>query len=165
MKKTSILFFAFSFVFMATSTGSPAAGDRVEPVHVEWLKAAGKQVTVLDLRGEEAYHQGTIPGALLATSLPDAANELADNIQSGKMNGPVILLMNEPVEQKLLSSWQKILLGAGYQVKLLDGGMKAWRAAGYEVSAPEAHYTKPGSVPFVVPLGLCERKEPVQKYR
>jgi hypothetical protein len=60
--------------------------------------------------------------------------------------------------------WDQRLVGFGYRVRALDGGLAAWRAAGLTVVRPEAGFARPGTVPFVIPRGLCEMNTPADRF-
>ncbi len=113
---------------------------------------------VLDVRGDEAVRDGTIPDALnVGTNpegfLPPATNQL------------IVLLVSQPVDPALVRAWAGRLQAAGHPVSVLEGGLPAWRAAGLTVAPREQSYVRPGTVPFVVPRGLCEMNEPAQEFR
>ena len=110
---------------------------------------------LLDVRPRAEYLAGTIPGALDAGSdpegfLPDA-------------RGGVAVLLT--AESTPLASWHDRLSGFGYEIHVLQNGIAAWRAAGLPVEVPQAEFVRPGTVPFVIPRGICEMNEPAEVYR
>jgi len=109
---------------------------------------------MLDVRGRTIYREGSIPGALNAGT--DPAGFLPDG-----RGGDVVLIL---APGTLVEPWRARLADYRYRVYLLAGGMSAWRAAGLPEEKPEMSYTKPGSVPFVIPRGLCELNEPSQSF-
>lgn len=122
------------------------------------LEQATDAPLVLDVRGGEAVRDGTIPGALhIGTNphgfLPPGTDQL------------VVLLVDQPVDPALVRAWVERLRAAGHPVSALEGGLPAWREAGLTVAPFEQSYVRPGTVPFVVPRGLCEMNEPAQEFR
>ncbi len=113
---------------------------------------------VLDVRGDQAMRDGTIPGALNVGTNPDGFLPPATNQL-------IVLLVSQPVDPALVRAWAGRLQAAGHPVSVLEGGLPAWRAAGLTVAPREQSYVRPGTVPFVVPRGLCEMNEPAQEFR
>ena len=142
-------------LLVATVAGADAVKVSAEEL-MRWLDQAEPPL-LLDIRGREAYLSGTLPGALDAGSNP--AGYLPDN-----RGGEVVLITGVPPPRNL-AGWTRRLERVGHRVHVLAGGLAAWRAAGGEVVDPEESFTRPGSVPFVIPRGLCEMNEPAQVYR
>ncbi|WP_162008600.1 rhodanese-like domain-containing protein [Thermochromatium tepidum] len=109
---------------------------------------------VLDTRGRTAYLTGTIPGALDAGT--DPAGYLPDS-----RGGEVVLIIEPGTDP---APWMNRLLGFGYRVEVLAGGLSAWRAAGLPVVDPQSSFARPGSRPFVIPRGLCEMNTPADRF-
>lgn len=109
---------------------------------------------VLDTRGRAAYLTGTIPGALDAGT--DPAGYLPDS-----RGGNAVLIVEPGTDP---APWMNRLLGFGYRVQVLGGGLPAWRAAGLPVVNPQAGFATPGSRPFVIPRGLCEMNTPADRF-
>jgi len=118
-----------------------------------WLDGADPPL-LLDVRGRVAYRAGSLPGAL------DAGADPAGFLPDGR-GGDVVLLMEEgaPTEP-----WHARLANFGYRVHVLAGGLEAWRAAGLPTSIAEASFVRPGTVPFVIPRGICEMNEPAEVF-
>lgn len=105
--------------------------EELEPIdRRELMKRARKgQVTVLDVRPEEEYQSGHIPGAI---SLP--LGELEKHLKEIPNNreivaycrGPYCLLAVKAVE---------ILREHGYKARRLEDGVPQWRAQGLEVES------------------------------
>ena len=109
---------------------------------------------LLDVRDRAAYRDGTLPGALDAGT--DPAGFLPDS-----RGGDVVLVLSDDAQ---LAPWRLRLTDFGYRVHVLAGGMSAWRAAGFPVQRPETEFVRPGTVPFVVPRGICEINEPAEVF-
>ena len=109
---------------------------------------------LLDVRGRKAYLSGSVPGALDAGK--DPAGFLPDS-----RGGDVVLILAEGVEPE---PWRERLADFGYRVHILAGGMGAWRAAGFTVEKPAEGFVQPGTVPFLIPRGICELNEPAEVY-
>lgn len=112
---------------------------------------------VLDVRGRAAYHAGTIVGALNAGMDPKG-------YLPGGEGGGVVLLLPEDAADAVVTAWSDRLTDAGHQVWVLQGGLLRWVEAGGETETPEFSYTRPGSVPFLIPRGLCEGGEPAHVF-
>ena len=134
-----------------------AAGEGVEPIGPAelsaWLSRADAPL-VLDVRGRDAYLEGTVGDALDAGT--DPAGFLPDS-----RGGDLVLILPEGA---LAEPWGTRLSDFHYRVYILAGGLTAWRAAGLPVQSPEESFVRPGTVPFVIPRGLCEMNEPAQAY-
>ncbi|MEA3276016.1 MAG: rhodanese-like domain-containing protein [Pseudomonadota bacterium] len=139
-----ILLFVASITLRGEDAGKIAATELAE-----WLDRADAPL-ILDVRGRGAYREGTIADALDAGQ--DPAGFLPDS-----RGGDVVLVLPEGASAK---SWRARLADYGYRVQVLAGGMPGWRAAGLPEERPEVSYTRPGTVPFVIPKGLCELNEP-----
>lgn len=122
------------------------------------LAQDGKAPLVLDVRGLEAHRVGTVPGAVHVGTDPAGFLPPVSEL-------PVILVLPEPHDPAYRQAWVRRLEEAGLAVRWLEGGLPAWRAAGLSVASPEHEYRKPGTVPFVVPRGLCEMGEPAQEFK
>jgi rhodanese-related sulfurtransferase len=109
---------------------------------------------ILDVRGREAYLGGTIAGALDAGT--DPVGFLPDS-----RGGEAVLIVPEGAASE---GWRARLRRFGYRVLVLEGGIEGWRTAGFSVAMPEAGFVRPGTVPFVIPRGLCEMNEPAQVF-
>lgn len=148
-----------SFLWLAISIGMGSAWcdnlPQVDPTTLNaWLSGQDPPL-LLDVRPRSEYLAGTIPGALDAGSdpegfLPDA------------QGGLVVLLTAESTP---LALWHNRLSAFGYEIRVLKNGMAAWRAAGLPVEVPQAEFVRPGTVPFVIPRGICEMNEPAEVYR
>ena len=118
-----------------------------------WLNENAPPLLV-DVRGHDAYRQGTIVGALNAGT--DPAGFLPDS------RGGVVVLIANPDQD--LKGWHERFADYGYRVYRLRGGPAEWRAAGLPLHVPKENFVKPGTVPFVIPRGLCELNEPAEVF-
>lgn len=135
------------------------------------LLAAGESVRVLDLRyylgkpgrGHEEYRQGHIPGSVFV-ELEDvfAAHPSADTVggrhplpstealqaglrAAGVGDGEMIVVTDQGNQMGAARAWW-VLRDVGITaVRVLDGGLRAWRAAGFPVTA-EIPTVEPGTV-------------------
>ncbi len=136
------------------------AGQAWERIEADELNRRLHSVTpplVLDIRGRDAYLAGSLPQALNAGT--DPAGFLPDG-----RGGDLVLITPQPLDEAQLQPWVKRLVNAHHRVWVLRGGIDAWRAAGLPLVETEQVYTRPGTVPFVIPRGLCEGAEPAQEY-
>lgn len=139
-------------LFVAVAGGGERPVSLTPGALAEWLAQADPPL-VLDVRGTEAYRAGTVPGAL------DAGRDATGFTPDGR-GGAVVLIAdtNDP-----LPGWRACLAAAGHAVYRLQGGMAAWREAGLPLEFG-TRYVRPGTVPFVIPRGLCEMNEPAQVF-
>lgn len=121
-----------------------------------WLDSPDPPL-VLDIRGREAYLTGTLSGAFDAGT--DPKGYLPDH-----GGDPVVLLVADTLDPERLAAWIARLADAGHPVWLLTGGLAGWAKAGGTIEQPDAAYTQPGRVPFLIPRGLCEGGEPAQVF-
>lgn len=123
---------------------------------IAWLDASDPPL-VLDVRGRSAYRSGTLAGAL------DAGIDPLGFLPDGSRDA-VILIIPEEVDPGFIDAWFNRLVNAGHEVWILENGLTGWIEAGGLIEVPEVSYTKPGTVPFVIPRGLCEGNEPAQVF-
>jgi len=114
-------------------------------------------IIVLDLRGRQAYLAGTVPGAVDPGNSPE-------EFRLDARGGIVILVTEEGATDKNAEKWVKALCRRNIDARVLKGGVAAWLAAGLKLEKPEDRFVKPGTVPFVIPRGLCEMNEPAQVF-
>ena len=138
-----------------------SAAEQIPGISAETLKRwqdSGRAMMILDVRGREAYQQATLSGAINGGK--DPAGFLP-----GSSRDPVILIIPEKVDISFILSWVKRLQSTQQDVRVLTGGIKEWIAQGGAVVQPKNIYTKPGTVPFLIPKGLCEGSEPAQSFK
>jgi ArsR family transcriptional regulator len=102
------------------------ARDELEPVSRDELldRLRAGTATVLDVRPEDEFHQGHLPGALnipLAQLEPRLAELPADREVVACCRGPWCILSFEAVA---------VLRQHGYKARRLEGGFPEWKAAG-----------------------------------
>jgi rhodanese-related sulfurtransferase len=100
-------------------------------VELKWRTEAGTdELVVLDVRERDAYEQGHIPGARLLPrgqlelrvnqDLPDPTRRIVACCEFGRISTLATATLREMGYQRAVA---------------LDGGVKAWREAGYPVKA------------------------------
>ena len=144
-------------VFLLLGSGDLSARwPGVSPGQLQaWLDTADPPL-ILDVRGRAAYRAGTLAGAL------DGGVEPSGFLPDG--GGGLVLLLPEGASEQLVEAWIARLTDAGHQVWILEGGIAGWVEAGGSVEIPQSTYTRPGSVPFLIPRGLCEGGSPSQVF-
>lgn len=125
----------------------------------ELIPSAGASLLVIDLRPADDYMAGTVAGALHGEPDP------GEFVPPGDVREAVLLPPDDD-HTGVADAWVERLASLGLRVMLLEGDPDAWRAAGVALQRPgPPSYADPGSVPFVVPRGICEHLPPVQEYR
>ena len=89
----------------------------IDPDRARQLVARG-EAQALDLRGEEAWRESHVPGAVHAA--PDDVESHADELQRG--GAVVVIAEDEDSGRKAAEA----LRGRDIEVAVLDGGMDAW---------------------------------------
>lgn len=143
-------------LYLLASTGSAWCQElhRIGPQTLaDWMNRPNPPL-LLDIRGRAAYLDGTVSGALDAGS--DPAGFLPDS-----RGGDAVLI---PAMNQDLKPWYARLADYGYRVNVLNGGIVDWHAGGLPVERPETSFVRPGTVPFVIPRGICELNEPVEVF-
>lgn len=112
---------------------------------------------ILDVRGRAHYHERTIAGAFNGGI--DPKGYLSDG-----GGGRLVLLIQPAADDEIIGAWVTRLVNAGHAVWILQGGLAAWIEVGGATETPESSYTKPGSVPFLIPRGLCEGGVPAHVF-
>ncbi len=115
----------------------------------------GKSMMLLDVRGRDAYSKATLSGAINGGLDPKG-------FLPGSNRAPVVLIIPKSAEKGFTRSWVDRLKNAHLDVYVFSAGINEWVAQGGQVYEPETYYSKPGTVPFRIPKGLCEEGEPAQ---
>ncbi len=134
------------------------AADVITAGALQQRIAAGDALLLLDIRGRDLSTVETLPGALHGGR--DPAGYLPDN-----RGGELVLISGEGTTPEQLEAWVRRLEQANFRVFILQGGIEGWKAAGGALVSTGGGYHKPGSLPFVVPRGLCEANEPAQVFQ
>jgi|GEM_PF-3200314 len=125
---------------------------------IELVAAHTGDLYVLDIRPKSDYLRGSLPGAISVPS--DPVGFIADG-----RGGPVLLIAGADVAPASLANWYRRLEGFGFSpIHQIEGGFKAWVAAGGPVQKPADVYVKPGTLPFIIPRGICELNTPALVY-
>lgn len=123
---------------------------------LSWQKS-GKSMMLLDVRGRDAYAKATLAGAINGGLDPKG-------FLPGSNQDPVVLIIAKSAGNDFTRSWVDRLKNAHLDVYVFSAGIKEWVEQGGEVFAAETFYSKPGTVPFRIPKGLCEEGEPAQRF-
>lgn len=119
----------------------------------DWMNRPNPPL-LLDIRGRAAYLDGTVSGAL------DTGIDPAGFLPDGR--GGDAVLISAPTQD--FEPWYARLADYGYRVHVLNGGIADWRAGGLPVERPETSFVRPGTVPFVIPRGICELNKPAEVF-
>jgi hypothetical protein len=110
---------------------------------------------IIELRGDDAVHATMIDGAMRSADIRD--DEIPDPCT-------VVLVTDSGTEVAAIATAVVRFRAAGCAPRRLAGDADAWRAAGLTAPAQPRGQRRPGEVPFIVPRGLCEGKEPAQVF-
>lgn len=91
--------------------------QKIDPAKARVLIASG-EAQALDLRGEDAWRESHVPGAV--HSAPEEVGSHADELKRG--SAVVVVADDEDAARKAAEALRDEQL----DVALLDGGMKAW---------------------------------------
>jgi hydroxyacylglutathione hydrolase len=122
-------FWIFGFALLLVLVGcSGGMGQAPDPLPPEKVKALNDQneVTIVDVRGANAYAEGHIPGAINISS-----NELDQRVDEIPEDKRLILVcQGGPVSRQALETVRE----AGFEdANNMAGGMSAWEEAGYSL--------------------------------
>ena len=109
-------------------SGTSALAESIAPSELSARREAGEAPVVIDVRTPEEFAAGHIPGAV---NIP--FDEVADRISEVEApHGVALYCMVGPRARR----GETALLASGYtSVFHLEGGLAAWKAAGYPVEA------------------------------
>jgi rhodanese-related sulfurtransferase len=145
--------------------GAAYQAPRVAPAAV----AERKDVVFVDTRSRAAYDQEHIAGAV---SVPNSA--LDRSAQGLPKDKTLVLYCTCPEEHGALAGAAKLHDRYGYKkLAVLEGGLDAWREAGYEVaSGPRPRPTPrptpkptPRPTPTATPMTPPEQRDPMDEQR
>jgi hypothetical protein len=146
-----IAFLVFSTVVLAETRTITAEQLAV------WLESEDPPL-VLDARGRDAHGERTISGAL------DVGTDPAGYLPDGRGGTVVLMMLEGNTVPDMRAAWIDRLEKWRHRVYVLVGGPDAWHDAGLPVEYPGNSYTVPGTVPFVIPRGICEMNEPAGRF-
>lgn len=101
------------------------------PVELSRMLKANENINVIDVRAEEDYRKGHIPGAL---NLPKERWETAEGLSKEKAN----ILYCYSLVCHLAAAAASHFAGKGFPVMELDGGIDEWKEHGLELEEAEA---------------------------
>jgi rhodanese-related sulfurtransferase len=120
---------ALTVLFLAGCASSEEA-PTIDPAALQAKLAAGERVVVLDVRTREEFAEGHIPGAL---NIPHT--ELAGRLDEVDADAEIAVHCMVGPRARL---GEATLIEAGRERVLhIEGGYRAWSAAGLPVSKPE----------------------------
>ncbi len=108
-------------------SGADPEAPRISPAALQALQASGQVVLLLDLSSSPSYRQGHVPGAAWTTRarLGELDRDLANLEQ--------LVLTAEETALADLAAEDLRARHPALSVSVLDGGLAAWRAAGYPI--------------------------------
>lgn len=120
---------AFLFPALMLWTGLAGAADTVTPQALADRIKAGDTPLIIDVRDEDAFLEGHIPGARLIPH--DRMDEYTESLQAYK-DQPIVLYCRTG---RRSGKAAETLEADGFeQVEVLEGGFPGWRDAGLEVA-------------------------------
>jgi thiosulfate/3-mercaptopyruvate sulfurtransferase len=154
--KTAILV----LLFWIGISGSGCAQDELQHIAASELKqwiSDGRDLEIIDVRGKLVYQTGAIAGSVNAGNDPRGYLPAVHS-------APIILIAPHGMSEKDLEVWVQRLQKSRQQLWILSGGIDAWVDLGEPLVEPDSEYTRPGTVPFLVPKGLCDQGESAQRF-
>ena len=140
------------------SAAEPApSGLELPVISIEAFAEAGAdpRLILIDLRDQAAITAAMIEGAMRPSDIgPD---EIADQCIT-------VLVADPNTAVETITAAAARFQASGCEVRLLAGDADAWWAAGLAAPARPRGQRRPGEVPFIVPRGLCDGKEPAQVF-
>lgn len=110
-----------AFLSLTLACSSALAADSVSPEELAGEIAAGKAPLIIDVRTEEAYLEGHIPGARLIPH--DQMEEYVDSLSAHK-DEPILLYCRTGNRSGQAA---EVLEKAGFsKVKVMEGGYPDW---------------------------------------
>jgi rhodanese-related sulfurtransferase len=104
----------------------------LDPESLRNARSSASEPVIVDARSRDEYAAGHIPGAI---NIPLA--ELPDRLTEIPADRPVVTYcMMQHRGQSRGEKAAALLQEHGRQAQVLDGGLPAWRAAGFEVEEP-----------------------------
>lgn len=170
---------------------TPRESVLISPIELQGMRDAGRPVTILDVRwslgrddGSELFLAGHLPGAVYVDldselsgtaspqrgrhPLPDLATLEADAQRWGVHQDVSVVVYDDGGGLSAARAWWVLRWAGVSDVRILDGGLGAWRDSDGEVVTDVAH-PEPGDVEFIggqMPVldadeaqGLAERPE------
>lgn len=124
-----------AFLAAGCGTTSENAVDKVrvspELLH-GWLSRNPKKYLVVDARPASSYESGHIPGAVRIEPQDVSPTDPDPRFATYR----AVVVYGEDPSFGRANAMTKRLLESGAPVRMLDGGLKAWRDRGYPIEAP-----------------------------
>ncbi|HEX9821151.1 MAG TPA: rhodanese-like domain-containing protein [Methylomirabilota bacterium] len=99
----------------------------IDAESLQRLTAAGRPVVAVDVRPPAAYRGGRLPGA---RSIPLSSLGARRNEVPGE---PLVVLYGDEGLEEAATAYRYLRAGGHGNVFVLEGGLAAWRARGYEI--------------------------------
>ena len=141
----------------AAAQVKPAKWQVISPQVLAEKLQQNQPPLLLDIRDRTHYEITSLPGAVFAGPNPKG---FLPNAKGGE----VVLVTTSPSRQQQLQQWTTRLIDFHFQVFVLKGGIQLWQQQGRPVMHRLQSYVIPGTVPFVIPRGLCESNKPAQEF-
>jgi thiosulfate/3-mercaptopyruvate sulfurtransferase len=144
------------------SAAEPCGAQRMTPATLDraLAKDNAANVLIMDTRSREDFFAGTVPGAINAEALQD----IVAGIHTDSRGAYVVVVTEDGGLEGAALVWVGQLCDRGIETWVLQGGVSGWLAAGFGLEKPEDRHIVPGTVPFIIPRGLCEMNNPVQEF-
>lgn len=146
----------------AALAASPCGKRQMTPAQLNQALSddVAASILVLDTRARQDFLAGTIPGAVNT----DMLQKKIDGTHEDRQNAYIVVVTKKGRLDSARQAWVKRLCDRDIETRILQGGTDSWQAQGFGLELPEERLTLPGTVPFIIPRGLCEMNEPVQEF-
>jgi rhodanese-related sulfurtransferase len=109
-----------------------------DPVELKRLIESGQEIVVVDVRAEEDFAKGHVPGAI---NLPKGTWENPQGLRKERNN--IVYCYTQTCH--LAAQACSLFAGKGYPVMEMEGGFEAWKDDELEIErAPESRLEKTG---------------------
>lgn len=145
-----VLYIAFISLFLAAKAYS--APSSITAAELKSMIERDEPVTIIDVRSIEEFNVGHIPEAVPVESIKD--------LKSLRYEGRVVLYCNTGRRSKKALD---LFAENGIPAVDLEGGIKAWAAAGGNIVAGPYRDLSEYPKTFEIPKGVCEPLKPAME--